>query len=224
MRSALIVDDNTSLISSLTAALADVDRLELDSACCLEQACLAVDNSFYDLVILDWLLPDGSGTELIDYLHDYSYQTKILMLTKKEQTKNRLTAFNKGADAYLSKPFSTQELLVNCRLLLNRFKLTGRDMITTPALAINTRAGIINCDDRQVSLPKKELEILKILVLNAPRVVSKQSLINQIWTELDHQPQLNTIEVYVRRIRMKLGNLGGLIKTKRGFGYFFDQT
>ncbi len=222
MSKILVVEDDRPLAASVAATLESNADREVETAYTLDRAYQAVDNSQYELIILDWLLTDGEGIELIAYLTDYSFQTKVLMLTQKKRIKNKLEAFQLGVDDYLPKPFNSQELMMRCQVLLKRFKLSSEDVIKRGNLTISSTGGYVVLGQKRISLPAKELEILKILAINSPRVISKQKLISQIWTELDSQPQSNTIEVYVRRIRMKLGRHSLNIKTKRGFGYFYD--
>ncbi len=220
MANILVVEDNFDLAKTVSSVLKNKIQAQAETVSNLEQAFSYIDHHQIDLVVLDWLLGSESGLELLDYLRQYSFQSKVLMISQKSHVSERLVSLEQGVDNFLAKPFELDELLIKVEKLLGFYRLVEQEKIELGPFELNLNSGLLRIDNLMVSLATREAQILSLLMVNSPQVLSKINIINQIWTELDNRPQINTVEVYVRRIRSKLGRYSYLLKTKRGFGYF----
>ncbi|HYB44443.1 MAG TPA: response regulator transcription factor [Candidatus Methylomirabilis sp.] len=174
----------------------------------------------YDLIVLDWLLPDKDGLAVCRDLRRRSVSTPVLMLTARDSLEDRVRGLNAGADDYLTKPFGFTELLARIHALLRRSELTrpvvlrAADLTLDPATRRVTRAG------QPVNLTRKEYAILAILMHRAGEVVTRSQLTESVW-ETDVDSLFNLLEVHVSHLRRKI-DVGGsppLIHTVRGHGY-----
>ncbi len=217
----LILEDDKVLANSLKIALADNCYGVIYLAHTLDRAYEIIDTKQIELLLADWVLPQGeTSLELIEYVSQYHQQIKILMLSCKEKCADRLTAYKTGVDAYLSKPFDWSELNYLVKRLLHSYKLSDSVTINSDTLSIFPDDGYVIASGTQIHLRPKEMAIFQALFLNRPRVISKQKLLDIVWPNVDEQPNYNTIEVYLRRLRQLLGPMGVQLKNKRGYGYY----
>lgn len=218
MPQVLIAENDLDLQKDLAQYFSKKD---ISVSCCqsinrLEK--LITEQKFH-LLILDRILDDGDALEIINDIHDLSFQTQILLLTCKNDIKDRLQGLARGADDYLGKPFSLQELNYRVFNLLSKKKIELNKQIRTKHLLVEPETGLVKFDQETRKLRKREMEILEILLLHQNRVVSRNKIMKQLcFGECDYLAD-STIDVYVRRIRMKLGRFSSLIKARRGFGY-----
>lgn len=217
----LIVEDDRRIADSLKAGLVDegyaVD-VEYDGAAGLAAAL----GDSYDMVVLDGMLPELDGLDVLKQLRDSGDSTPVLMLTARARQRDIVGGLDGGADDYLVKPFAFEELLARIRALLRRPTtslgevLTAQDVTLDPARRSVTRAG------KPVDLSAKEFAILEYLLRNRGQIVSKEKLIQHIW-DFDADILPNTVEVFVNYLRRKLDKpfpgSRSLIKTVRGAGY-----
>ncbi|MEA2057041.1 MAG: response regulator transcription factor [Patescibacteria group bacterium] len=220
MKKVLVVEDDVLLAKSISQLVSQKMNHETAIAFNLDQAINHIDQNTVDLVILDWMLDQDCGLELIDYLNQYSFQSKILMLTQKKAINERLKGLKTGADDYLCKPFDADELQIRIQHLLNFYRLSAQDKVELGLFKLSIKSGTLKINDKVLQLAARECQIMALLMINSPKILSKFAIINQIWTQIDSQPTINTVEVYIRRIRIKLGKYQGCLKTKRGFGYY----
>ncbi len=217
----LIIEDNSSLAISLKLLLADHFLFDISYTSDPQRACELIDKGNVELLVADWLLEENqTSLEVIKYLNQHYPQTKVLMLTKKNQCSDRVEAYKIGADAYLAKPFERQELLLLVKKLLGSYKLSQPAKIISDEISIYFNLGKIERGKDSVILRPKEIQIFRVLFLNRPNVISKQRLIDLVWPNLDDQPKINTVEVYIRKLRQFLGPLGISIINQRGYGYY----
>ena len=178
-----------------------------------------------DLVILDWMLPDLSGVEVCQRLRATGLQLPVLMLTGRDAVQDRVQALDAGADDYLVKPFSIEELLARLRALTRRAAATGSTAATAEVLELEdlrldlashevSRGGV------PVHLSHTEFQLLHCLMAETGRVQSRQSLLERVWGE-GFVGDANVLDVYVRYLRRKLEPAGQptLIQTVRGVGF-----
>jgi DNA-binding response OmpR family regulator len=219
----LLLEDNQLLAKSIQYSLQKKLQLKVDWTNNVIRAIELCDHQIYDLVIADWLLEHSSGLDLVTYVNQFCFQTKILMLSQQSLIAQRLKAYRCGVDDYLTKPFDLDELIIKTKKLLNTYKLNDSGMIKVKNVTLFPAIGKLLIGDLMFKLRPKESELIKILIVNSPRVFSKQKLLAMGWPNIEHRPSINTIEVYIRRIRQKLGKCGKTIKNKRGFGYYFES-
>jgi DNA-binding response OmpR family regulator len=176
----------------------------------------------YDLIILDRMLPGGmDGTEICETLRREGNHTPILILTARDQVRDRVQGLNAGADDYLVKPFSFEELLARVKALLRRPHETLGEELQVGDLTLNTISHEIRREGKNISLSSKEYALLEYLMRNKNKVLSKHNIITHVW-DFDADILPNTVEVFVAYLRAKIdkpfaGN--SLLQTVRGFGY-----
>ncbi len=168
----------------------------------------------YDLIILDLLLPKIDGLTLCKNLRRDGNHVPILVLTAKGQIDDKVQTLDAGADDYLTKPFSFEELLARIRALVRRPQEIKTTILKAKNLELNPQLFEVKLKGKTVNFSAKEFSFLEYLMRNAGRVVSKEEIINHVW-DYDSNILSNTIEVYVRNLRKK----GVDIQTVRGFGY-----
>jgi two-component system response regulator MprA len=177
-----------------------------------------------DLVILDWMLPGLDGLEVCKRLRAAS-DIPILMLTAKDEVKDRITGLDAGADDYLVKPFSVDELMARIRALFRRTTPTSRpDILRFADLTLDTGTHRAARGDRAIDLTAKEYELLELFMRNPRQVLTRDVIFDRVW-DYDFGGESNIIEVYVRYLRQKTEteNESRLIHTVRGVGYVLRE-
>jgi DNA-binding response OmpR family regulator len=189
-----------------------------------ETAMAMLDMVRFDVVVLDRMLPGISGLEVCRRVRARQDATPILMLSALGEVEDRVSGLQTGADDYLAKPFDFNELLVRVQALARRnvgsFEVPRSDLAVLSAgpIRFNSVSLEVHCGARLVSLTPIEREILKLFLQNPCRVLSRERILNNVWG-VNKDPQTNIVDVYVRRLRQKLGTAGDLIETVRGAGY-----
>jgi DNA-binding response OmpR family regulator len=180
-----------------------------------------IRNGGFDLVILDRMLPYVNGLEVCRIVREEKRPVLILMLTAKDGIQDKVEGLKGGADDYLTKPFSFDELLARLYALKRR-RVTQDDpsALSVGELTLDPASRRVTYQGRQVSLTVREFDLLKYLMANADRVVSRQRLLNSVW-EYGYDPGTKIVDVYIRYVRKKLGDEGpdSIIQTVRGVGY-----
>lgn len=171
----------------------------------------------YDAIVLDIELPSMDGIALLAALRRRGDRTPVLMLTARSRIDDRIDALDIGADDYLSKPFDAREFDARCRALLRRSRGGATDLIEAGPLRFDGISKLVCVGDVQLSLPNREFRLLEILIGNLGRVISKEQIAAQLF-DFDDEAGPNAIEVYVGRLRRKLGD-ALVIQTVRGLGY-----
>jgi two-component system OmpR family response regulator len=218
----LVVDDHAETRQLLARNLTLASHGVSAAATCAEAQGLLASSSF-DVVILDVMLPDGSGIELCAQLRAAEVQVPILLLTARGDVKSRVTGLEAGADDYLPKPFALAELLARVKALGRRGPIVRDRAITFGAVVVDLEGRRVRIEGRPVPLTAKELAIVDLLASRRGRVVSRDELIESVWGELTESAR-GSLEVLVGRIRRKLGPHAGLLQTIRGIGYAFDYA
>jgi DNA-binding response OmpR family regulator len=174
----------------------------------------------YDAVILDVMLPRMDGFAVVKKLREAKNATPVLLLTAKEDVSDKVKGLDCGADDYLTKPFSSEELSARIRALTRRRGEVILDTLTFADLELELSAGALHCGEKSVRVSFKELEILKILLSNPARITTKETLINKVWGS-DSNAEDNTVEAHISFLRKKLSYLGTrvAIETVRKMGY-----
>jgi two-component system phosphate regulon response regulator PhoB len=176
------------------------------------------------LVVLDLMLPDLSGFEVLERLRtdEATQQVAVLMLTARREEPDRIRGLSLGADDYLTKPFSPQELVLRVGAILRRIAATASvppdDVLVVGALRIDRAAMVVDVGGRRVELTPTEFKLLLTLAERRGRVQARGHLLETVW-EAAPDIQTRTVDMHVQRLRTKLGEAGELIETVRGFGY-----
>lgn len=174
----------------------------------------------YDCIILDLMLPGMDGFEFCSRLRRESVNTPILILTAKGEIGDKVKGLGLGADDYLTKPFSFEELLARVRALIRRPRLVSPEILKIEDLILDTQSFEVRRGKRKINLSRKEYELLEYLMRNKGKIVSKEQIIAHVW-DYDADILPNTVEVFIKNIRHKIDRpfSSRLIKTVRGFGY-----
>ena len=216
----MLVDDDESIRLSLGRAL-ELEGYHIETADQGDAALDRLDADRFDAVLLDVMMPGRSGLDVARTMREAGDATPILMLTARHEVTDRVAGLDAGADDYLPKPFSLDELLARIRALLRRSGVSeAEDSLVLADLVIEPRARRAFRGDRELHLTRTEFDLLELLVFNADIVLERDLILDRIWG-LDFATSSNSIEVYVGYLRRKTEADGEprLIHTVRGVGY-----
>ncbi len=176
----------------------------------------------FELVILDMGLPDMDGSEILRRLRSRNQKVPVLVLTARDRVEDRVKGLDYGADDYLAKPFDLLELEARIRALLRRGQSASSALLQVGELCLDTTGHRATLDGEALELSARELSVLEVLMLRAGRVVSKETLAEQM-SALGEEMSVNAIEVYVHRLRKKIETGSVNIRTLRGLGYLLEK-
>ncbi|MGF1499470.1 MAG: response regulator transcription factor [Elainellaceae cyanobacterium] len=173
-----------------------------------------------DLVILDWLMPGMTGVEVCRRLRQTGAKVPVILLTAKDEVSDRVAGLDAGADDYLVKPFSIEELLARIRAHLRRTQEDETELLRFDNLSLNRQTREVYRGDRLIELTAKEFDLLEYLISYPRQVITRDRILEEVWG-YDFMGDSNIIEVYIRYLRLKLEAEGEkrLIQTVRGVGY-----
>ena len=175
----------------------------------------------YDILILDWMMPNVSGIEACRQLRDAGYERAILMLTAKDSVEDRVTGLDAGADDYLVKPFEFDELLARIRALSRRStQRIQQEILEVGEFTLNRTTKVLKKKNQIIQLSPREFQLLDLLSQNLGVVVPREIILDRIWGS-DRDITSNNIDSYMKILRKKLNDVDGsiTIKTVRGIGY-----
>lgn len=178
----------------------------------------------YDLILLDIMLPNKNGFKILESLQREKIETPVIILTAKSEIYDKLNGLENGADDYITKPFHMKELIARVKVVLKRKNgVKDLSVIQYEDLFLNLRNGKISCQNNEMTISGKELELLEILMINKKQTISRETLANKIWG-YNSDTEYNNVEVYISFLRKKLKLLKSRveIKTVRGIGYILE--
>jgi len=215
----LLADDDPKLRQFLELELGE-EGYAVQSAASGMEALLAIRQEKPELVILDWMLPDLSGVEVCQRLRSTGLGVPVLMLTGRDAVADRVQALDAGADDYLVKPFSIEELLARLRALARRWTNSEPGLLQIDDLVLNTASHEVSRGGAAIHLSLTEFSLLRELMREPGRVQSREQLLHSVWGE-GFVGDSNVLDVYVRYLRRKLEPKGQptLIQTVRGVGF-----
>jgi DNA-binding response OmpR family regulator len=216
----LVVEDEHKIANALREGL-EQESFAVDVAYDGGEGYRSAANDEYDLLILDVMLPGMTGLDIASQLRSNGNHTPILMLTAKDRTRDVVNGLNAGADDYLVKPFSFEELLARIRALLRRPHESMSDTLTAGDLSMDTVTKNIQRGTTSITLSSTEYALLEYLLRNKGKVLSKQNIMSHVW-DFDADILPNNVEVFVAYLRNKIERPfdgPAIIKTVRGFGY-----
>lgn len=212
----LVVEDEVKIANSLEKGLT-AEGYVVDVARDAETAETLADATVYDAILLDWMIPGRhDGPALVRTWRENGMHAPVLMLTARTTIGDRVQGLDAGADDYLSKPFSFDELLARVRALLRRPQSSTGTVLTGGPLQLDIAAKEAVVHDEPVHLTAKEFQLLEYLLRHKGEVVSKDQLLDHIWAD-EARVQHNTVETFVANVRKKIGE--DVIVTMRGHGY-----
>ena len=216
----LVIEDEVRLAEALVQILQKNKYTALaayDGITGLDHALTGI----YDVIILDIMLPQLNGLEVLQELRKQKIQTPVILLTAKDEVSDRVKGLDYGADDYLTKPFATDELLARIRALnRRRGELICDNTLSYQDLSLNISTYELTCKGKSIRLGLKEFRILEFLILHGEHIVSKEELLEKIWG-FDSEAEYNHVEVYISFLRKKLSHIHSTIgiQTVRGVGY-----
>ena len=217
----LVVDDDHTLGHAIVRGLRErgIETLLADSAAEARELLLFAT---HDVVVLDVLLPDGSGFDLCRLMRERGIATPVLMLTARDAVVDRVHGLESGADDYLTKPFAFEELVARVRALARRSTLLVPEVVRIVDLEVDLNSRVTTRSGRRIELTAKEFELLELFVRNQGAVLSRSVITSRVWDE-NHDPFANALEALMRRLRAKIDDAfePKLIHTVRGAGYCF---
>ncbi len=216
----LLVEDDTSTAKSIELML-KADGFIVDSTDLGEDG-LEIGKLYdYDIIILDLMLPDIDGYEVLRRLRDARVETPILILSGLTELDHKIKGLGFGADDYLTKPFDKRELLARIQAIVRRSKGHAQSIIRTGRLAVNLDARTVEIDNKPLHLTGKEYGILELLSLRKGTTLTKEMFLNHLYGGMD-EPEVKIIDVFICKLRKKLANAtdgSNYIETVWGRGY-----
>ncbi len=178
----------------------------------------------YDVIVLDVMLPGKDGFEIVRALRAAKVKTPVIMLTARDDVRDKIRGLDKGADDYMTKPFVPEELLARIRALSRRQGEVLLEEISMEDLTLSLSTNDLLCGAKSIHLAFKEFEIMKILLSNQKTIVSKDMLISKVWGD-DSDAEDNNVEAYISFLRKKLSFLGSRVQisTIRKVGYRLES-
>jgi len=217
----LVVEDEQKTRESLAEGLR-LETWSVATAATGQEALGLLGREVFDLVVLDWMLPDRDGVEVLREMRGRGQPTSVLMLTARSTLNDRVTGLDSGADDYLAKPFAFAELLARCRALLRRPVVKTGGLLRCGDLQLDTRARIAVRDGQEIPLTPREVDVLEYLLRYQGQIVTREMLERDVWKQTHRMTSLdNVIDVQIMRLRRKVDTDGSerLIHTLRGVGY-----
>jgi len=221
----LVVDDEKTLLGQLERAL-EAQRYMVETALDGQEALDKVFETPYDLIILDIMLPKKDGLSVLREIRQAEMTTPVLMLTARGEIGDKIKGLDLGADDYLAKPFSLDELLARIRALFRRSGGQVDSVLQVKDLRLDTVSREVTKGGQSVVLTAREFSILEFLFYNKNRAVSRFSLAEHVWGDaFDPFSMSNFMDVHIKNLRRKIGDSGQgtIIRTIRGVGYIIKD-
>lgn len=213
----LVIDDNESLLYALEKLLAET-HYHVDLADTVQAGEEKISQKHYDLILLDWMLPDGSGIDVLSRLRKNKIKTPVLLFSSKKEIEEKVEALDCGADDYLEKPFSNIELLARIRALLRRESAQKQAQMRIGNLTIDFASRDVTMNGAPIRLSAKEFELLELLALNAGNVLTRYQISEHLSRDFESIASSNIVDAHIKNLRKKL-DADDMIQTVRGVGY-----
>ncbi len=221
----LLVEDDEQLAAALVEVLIDKQHYTVDAVTDGEMGWEFIEATIYDLIILDIMLPKLDGVSLCHRLRQKGSMIPVLMLTARDMSGDRVMGLDAGADDYVVKPFDLPELLARIRALLRRGSVNLLPVLEWGNLRLDCSSCQVTYQEKLVTLTPKEYGLLDLLLRQQGRLVSRDTIIDRLWT-FDNPPSEETVKVHLKTLRRKLKAVGApadLVETVYGFGYRLKQ-
>jgi two-component system OmpR family response regulator len=216
----LVVEDDELLAVGLTRALSKNDYSVIHASTGSYAISSASTNEF-DLVILDLGLPDMDGLDVLREIRKSLHSVPVLVLTARDGVEHQVKGLNAGADDYMEKPFDLRELEARIKALIRRSHTNRDHVCVIGQLKLDPFQRCVTLDGELMELPAREYDVLEILVLRSPGIVSKQRLAQRLTADGEAIGD-NAVEVYIHRIRRRLFESNVTVRTARGIGYYIE--
>ena len=219
----LLVEDNKSISSATTKSL-EKSGYSVDTCDNGLDAQAYISAGEFDCIILDIMLPGKDGLSILRDLRNANNLTPVLLLTARDSIEDRVKGLDYGADDYLVKPFSLDELQARIRVLLRRQSQERKNELSVADLTMDLTAHTVSRSGQNIDLSSKEFSILEYLMRNKNRILTRTQIVEHVWN-FDFNSSSNIVDVYIRYLRLKIddGFEKKLINTKRGSGYSIKE-
>ena len=220
----LIVEDEKELVDDLNEFLDDQGYI-IEVAPTTSVAREKIFVYQYDILILDLGLPDGSGLDVLKYVKKHKPQTGIIILTARDTLDDKISGLDLGADDYMTKPFLLSELNARIKSIHRRRNFDGNSTIIFNEIEIDTDKMRVSINDQNLTLTRKEYELILYFVINKNKVLTKESIIEHLWGDhSDMFDSLDFIYTHIKNLRKKMQDMGGTdyLKSVYGIGYKFE--
>ncbi len=220
----LIVEDEKELVDDLNEFLDDQGYI-IEVAPTTSVAREKIFVYQYDILILDLGLPDGSGLDVLKYVKKHKPQTGIIILTARDALDDKISGLDLGADDYMTKPFLLSELNARIKSIHRRRNFDGNSTIIFNEIEIDTDKMRVSINDQNLTLTRKEYELILYFVINKNKVLTKESIIEHLWGDhSDMFDSLDFIYTHIKNLRKKMQDMGGAdyLKSVYGIGYKFE--
>jgi DNA-binding response OmpR family regulator len=219
----LIIEDTRNLAKTLADIISNIGlcpEIVHDGLAGLE----LLHKKIYDAIILDIMLPNLDGFELLHTIRDEGIRTPVLILTARSDVKDRVKGLDFGADYYLTKPFEIDEFIACLRAILRRQSHAPAEVLSYGDIELNTKNFELRCNGNAIHLNTKEFRLLELFLSNPHQILSKELLINKVWG-YDSEATDNNVEAYISFLRRKLSLLSSAvtISTRRKTGYYIEE-
>ena len=224
----LVIEDEPDIRKNLEYNLSR-EGFKVSSAGSLKDGLKSLDSNTYSLILLDLMLPDGSGLDLCKKIKSNSSleSIPIIILTAKDDEVDKVVGFELGADDYVTKPFSVRELILRIKAVLKRGQKDSNEIVEVERqfgdLRIDIESHEVHVDSKLVELTALEFKLLNELVDKRGRVQSRDQLLSEVWG-YNAEVTTRTVDTHIKRLREKLGPMGKYVQTIRGVGYKFSRT
>ena len=220
----LIVEDEAALNKSMVDYLSSQQYL-CESVSNYHDAREKIETYQYDCIVLDIMLPGGSGLQLLQALKDEEKSDGVIIISAKGELDDKINGLSLGADDYMTKPFHLSELSVRIAAIIRRKNLKGNNLLSFEEITINIQAMVVKVHDKDIVLTHKEYDLLVYLITNKNRVLSKSAIAEHLWGDsMDMVDSYDFIYAHVKNLRKKLLNSGAFdyIHSIYGMGYKFS--
>lgn len=217
----LIVEDDRALAKGLKLSLSALGFVVDHESDATEAATLAV-SEHYCLIVLDLGLPNGSGYDVLQKVRGKGLKTPVMILTARDHVSEKVKALDMGADDYVHKPFALEEFEARVRALVRRGYGVSSTLLEFGAIRFDSATTVATLDGVPLDLRRRELAVLKVLLMQAGKLVPKARLISEVFSH-DDPVAPNALELYVARLRKKIGEGSVRIRTIRGLGYMLER-
>ena len=214
----LIVEDEQDLRETIRTSLLK-EKFVVETAADYFSALDKINDYDYDCILLDIMLPGGSGLDLLRELKQLHRSDSVLIISAKDSLDDKVDGLELGADDYLTKPFSVLELISRVRAILRRCTVEEKpETVELGGIVLDDSKHIVTSNGEQCSLTYKEYELLKYLLNNKGMALTRENIIINVWG-YDFEGESRTVDMHITTLRQKLGECGNLIKTVRNVGY-----
>jgi len=213
----LVVDDDPDILNIVKTAC-EQERFNVRTANSARSMWKALENDSPDLIVLDIMLPDASGLDIIKKLKRKYKEIPVIFLTARKSDLDMILGLELGADDYITKPFNPRTLIARIKAVIRRYEMGPRDrsVVKLGDIEIDMNSYSIIKDGKKEELPRKEFELLKLMIENPGKVFNRQEILDRIWG-IDFFGDFRTVDVHISKLRDKIGR--ELIRTVRGVGY-----